>query len=46
MRTIVILLLLFGLSIGLIGCGETISGVSKDMNRMGRGANTFLFRQP
>ncbi|MFA5143099.1 MAG: entericidin [Candidatus Omnitrophota bacterium] len=29
----------------LTGCGETVSGVGKDVNRMGRGINTFFFRQ-
>ncbi|MDD5427737.1 MAG: hypothetical protein PHI58_00680 [Candidatus Omnitrophica bacterium] len=29
----------------LAGCGETVSGVGKDINRMGRGVNTFFFRQ-
>jgi len=33
------------LCIALAGCGETISGVGKDINRMGRGVNTFFFRQ-
>ncbi len=29
----------------LSGCGETISGVSKDVGRMGKGVTTFFFRQ-
>jgi predicted small secreted protein len=29
----------------LAGCGETVSGVGKDINRMGRGVSTFFFRQ-
>ena len=29
----------------LNGCGETISGVGKDVNRMGQGVNTFFFKQ-
>ncbi|MDD5136068.1 MAG: entericidin EcnA/B family protein [Candidatus Omnitrophica bacterium] len=29
----------------LSGCGETVSGVGKDVNRMGRGISTFFFRQ-
>ena len=28
-----------------IGCGETVSGVGKDVNRMGKGVSTFFFRQ-
>jgi predicted small secreted protein len=34
------------LCLSLAGCGETVSGVGKDMGRMGRGVSTFLFRQP
>jgi len=29
----------------LTGCGETVSGVGKDINRMGKGVSTFFFRQ-
>ncbi|MDD5422387.1 MAG: hypothetical protein WC592_03390 [Candidatus Omnitrophota bacterium] len=29
----------------LAGCGETVSGVGKDVNRMGQGLSTFFFRQ-
>ena len=45
MRAAILLSLLLCLSIALLGCGETISGVGKDANRMGRGVNTFFFRQ-
>lgn len=27
------------------GCGETVSGVGKDVTRMGKGVSTFFFRQ-
>lgn len=37
--------LLIGICIFFSGCGETISGVGKDTNRMGKGVNTFFFRQ-
>ena len=40
---LMILILATGLILG--GCGETVSGVGKDVNRMGRGINTFFFRQ-
>ena len=33
-------------SLALGGCGETVSGVGKDVNRMGKGVGTFFFRQP
>jgi len=44
-RAILALLLIAACAI-LIGCGETVSGVGKDVNRMGHGINTFFFRQP
>lgn len=46
MRRVVLFVLLLVVSIALFGCGETVSGVGKDVNRMGRGVNTFFFRQP
>jgi len=45
MRLAMILTVLIALSVSLMGCGETVSGVGKDVNRMSRGVNTFLFRQ-
>ena len=45
MRKVILLLLLVAVCAILYGCGETISGVGKDVNRMGRGASTFFFRQ-
>jgi predicted small secreted protein len=45
MKMITALALLALICLSAIGCGETISGVGKDMNRMGRGVNTFFFRQ-
>jgi predicted small secreted protein len=45
MRKLVLLLLLICVTVALTGCGETVSGVGKDVNRMGRGVNTFFFRQ-
>ncbi len=46
MKRIVLLVLLLVVSAALFGCGETVSGVGKDVNRMGRGVSTFFFRQP
>ncbi len=45
MRIIGLIIALVVISLSLLGCGETVSGVGKDVNRMGRGASTFFFRQ-
>jgi predicted small secreted protein len=46
MKRMVLFVLLLTVCAALFGCGETVSGVGKDVNRMGRGASTFFFRQP
>ena len=46
MKRLVLFVLLLAVCAGILGCGETVSGVGKDVNRMGRGASTFFFRQP
>lgn len=46
MRKFVLFLLIITACAVLTGCGETVSGVGKDVNRMGRGVSTFFFRQP
>jgi predicted small secreted protein len=46
MKKAVFTLLLIAVCVILYGCGETVSGVGKDVNRMGRGISTFFFRQP
>ena len=46
MKKMVLFVLLLAVSTILFGCGETVSGVGKDVNRMGRGVSTFFFRQP
>lgn len=46
MRKTIFILLLLSSACVFAGCGETVSGVGKDANRMGRGINTFFFRQP
>ncbi|MCX5668195.1 MAG: hypothetical protein NTY34_07825 [Candidatus Omnitrophica bacterium] len=46
MKRLVLFVLLLAVCAALFGCGETVSGVGKDVNRMGRGVSTFLFRQP
>jgi predicted small secreted protein len=45
MKKVILFLILGYITCALFGCGETVSGVGKDVNRMGRGINTFLFRQ-
>jgi len=45
MKAAIFLFVILCLSITLLGCGETVSGIGKDANRMGRGVNTFFFRQ-
>ena len=46
MKRLVLFILLLSACAVLFGCGETVSGVGKDVNRMGRGVSTFFFRQP
>ena len=46
MKRVVLALLLLAVCVTIFGCGETVSGVGKDVNRMGRGVSTFFFRQP
>jgi len=45
MKKVILTALLLTTCVMLLGCGETVSGVGKDINRMGRGVNTFFFRQ-
>lgn len=45
MKKTILALLLLAVCVVLLGCGETISGVGKDADRMGKGINTFFFRQ-
>jgi predicted small secreted protein len=46
MKRFIIFLCLILVAVTFCGCGETLSGVGKDVNRMGKGVNTFFFRQP
>ena len=46
MKRLILFILSLAVSAALLGCGETVSGVGKDVNRMGRGVSTFFFRQP
>ena len=46
MKKVIFFILLAASCIGLVGCGETLAGVGKDVNRMGKGTSTFFFRQP
>jgi predicted small secreted protein len=43
-RYIAIVLSLVCASYMLAGCGETFHGIGKDMNRIGKGVNTVIFR--
>ena len=45
MKKIFLGFLLLTMCAVLAGCGETVSGVGRDANRMGKGVNTFFFRQ-
>ncbi|MBU0605667.1 MAG: hypothetical protein KKH77_05210 [Candidatus Omnitrophica bacterium] len=45
MKNAILAILILVICATLVGCGETISGVGKDANRMGKGVTTFLFRQ-
>jgi predicted small secreted protein len=44
-KNFILAALILAAAITLTGCGETVSGVGKDINRMGRGVSTFFFRQ-
>jgi len=46
MRRAIAVFLLISLSMISSGCGETLHGVGRDVGRMGKGINTFFFRQP
>lgn len=46
MKYCIILAVILTACIFTSGCGETVSGVGKDINRMGKGISTFFFRQP
>jgi len=45
MKRTLLALLFVAAIVSLCGCGETVSGVGKDASRMGKGVNTFFFRQ-
>ena len=45
MKNVIIVILMFVICSALAGCGETISGVGKDVDRMGKGINTLFSRQ-
>jgi Entericidin EcnA/B family. len=44
-KRLALFVLLLAVCAVMFGCGETVSGLGKDVNRMGRGMNTFFFRQ-
>ena len=43
-RIFIYLFALMGLAAILAGCGETVQGVTKDLNRQGNSLRTFFFR--
>lgn len=45
MKNIIIVILLLIICSALVGCGETVSGVGKDVDRMGKGINMLFNRQ-
>ncbi|MFA6320665.1 MAG: hypothetical protein WCY36_02270 [Candidatus Omnitrophota bacterium] len=45
MKKLKLLITMLVITVIMTGCGETVTGVGKDINRMGRGVNTFFFRQ-
>ncbi|MBI4974550.1 MAG: hypothetical protein HZC19_01885 [Candidatus Omnitrophica bacterium] len=45
MKNIILIAAVVYLCALLSGCDETLSGVGKDANRMGKGVSTFFFRQ-
>ena len=45
MKNTTLAMLILMICATLTGCGETASGVKQDIDRMGKGINTFFFRQ-
>jgi len=45
MKNAVLIIFIIAICAVLAGCGETVSGVGKDANRMGKGVNTLFFRE-
>ena len=43
-KYIALTLVLILASLAITGCGETVSGVGKDINRIGRGVKTVFIR--
>lgn len=44
MKKIVLGIILMAFALSLFGCGETLTGVSKDIRRMGKGVKTVFIR--
>ena len=44
MKAFALVLSLIVLAVFLIGCGETVSGIGKDISRVGRGVKTIFIR--
>jgi len=45
MRKLILWLVLIQMTLFLTGCGETVSGMGKDLGRMGKGTRTFFFKE-
>ena len=44
MKKIIVALMLICFTLTIVGCGETISGATKDIKRMGKGVKTIFVR--
>ena len=44
MKKIIVALIFISFTLTIMGCGETISGATKDIKRMGKGIKTVFVR--
>ncbi|NQT22208.1 MAG: hypothetical protein HQ579_02095 [Candidatus Omnitrophica bacterium] len=44
MKKTLLVFIIISFSLALTGCGETLTGVSKDVSRMGKGVKTIFVR--
>lgn len=44
MRGLLAIAILVSFTLTIVGCGETIGGVTKDIKRMGKGVKTIFIR--
>lgn len=45
MKTLALVLSLAVLTVFLVGCGETVNGIGKDMSRVGHGVKMIFIRE-